>query len=71
MATRPTVLAPPTAPRHAAAQALAEYLRHVDYLLLAAVAGLVAYGLWIVQSVTRDDVPDDPGYFLLNAIFAY
>jgi rod shape determining protein RodA len=71
MATRPTVLAPPAAqPRHGAAHALAEYLRHLDYLLLAAVAGLVAYGLWIVQSVTRDDVPDDPGYFVTRQAIA-
>jgi rod shape determining protein RodA len=39
-------------------------LRHVDYVLLAAVAGLVGYGLWVLKSVTRDDVPGDPGYFV-------
>jgi rod shape determining protein RodA len=39
-------------------------LRHVDYLLLAAVAALVGYGLWVLKSVTRDDVPGDPSYFV-------
>jgi len=39
-------------------------LRHVDYLLLAAVAGIVAYGLWVLGSVTRDDVPGDSGYYV-------
>ena len=26
----------------------ARFLRHLDYLLLAAVGGLVAYGLWVL-----------------------
>ncbi len=39
-------------------------LRHVDYLLLAAAAALVGYGLWVLQSVTRDDVAGDPSYFV-------
>jgi rod shape determining protein RodA len=43
---------------------LTAVLRHVDYVLLAAVAGLVGYGLWVLKSVTRDDVPGDPGYFV-------
>jgi len=43
-----------------------ELLRRIDYVLLAAVAGVVAYGLWIVQAVTRDDVAGDPDYYLLR-----
>jgi len=43
---------------------LTAVLRHVDYVLLAAVAALVGYGLWILKSVTRDDVPGDPSYFV-------
>ena len=66
MATRPTILQAPAPARHGVSHAVAEYLRHLDYLLLAAVAALVAYGLWIVQSVTRDDVDGDPGYFVLR-----
>ena len=42
------------------------FLRQLDYLMLAAVAGLVAYGLWIVQAVTRDDVAGNPDYFLVR-----
>ena len=34
--------------------------------MLAAVAGLVAYGLWIVQAVTQDDVAGNPDYFLVR-----
>ena len=39
-------------------------LRHVDYVLLGAVAALIGYGLWMLESVTRDDVAGDPTYFL-------
>jgi rod shape determining protein RodA len=46
------------------------FLRRVDYVLLACVAGLIAYGLWIVQNVTRDDIAGDPDYyFVRQAIF--
>ncbi len=71
MATRPTVLSAPSADsRRRVGAEIGEYLRQLDYLLLAAVAGLVAYGLWIVQTVTRDDVPGDTGYYVLRqAIF--
>ncbi len=51
--------------RHLGAD-VGEFLRNVDYLLLASVAGIVGYGLWIVSTVTRDDVADDPGYFLFR-----
>jgi rod shape determining protein RodA len=72
MATRPSILSTTTAePRRQLGSEIGEYVRHLDYLLLAAVAGLVAYGLWIVQTVTRDDVAGDPGYFVVRqAIFA-
>jgi rod shape determining protein RodA len=40
------------------------FLRHVDYLLLAAVAGVIAYGIWVLTAVTRNDVPGDAGYFV-------
>lgn len=45
---------------------LGHFLGNLDYLLLLAVAGSVAYGLWIVRTVTDDDVPGDPGYFFLR-----
>jgi rod shape determining protein RodA len=43
---------------------IAAALRHLDYVLLLAAGGTVAYGLWILKSVTRDDMPGDPGYFV-------
>jgi rod shape determining protein RodA len=47
-----------------AAWELGHFLRHVDYLLLFAVAGLVVYGLWVLDAVTRNDVPGDPDYYV-------
>jgi rod shape determining protein RodA len=57
-------------PAHERAEAafsdLAAFLRHVDYLLLAATAGLVAYGLWVLEAVTRSDIAGDPDYFVFR-----
>ena len=44
-------------------------LRNLDYVLLAAVGVLVAYGLWILGAVTSDDVPGDPRYYLVRQGF--
>ena len=67
MATEPTIwhLPPRERHRHLGAD-VAHFLRHVDYVLLAAVAGVVGYGLWIVQTVTQDDIPGDPDRFLVR-----
>jgi rod shape determining protein RodA len=40
------------------------YLRHIDYLLVAAVAGVITYGIWVLTAVTRNDVSGDPSYFV-------
>ena len=40
------------------------FLRHLDYLLIAAVAGVITYGIWVLTAVTRNDVPGDPTYFV-------
>jgi rod shape determining protein RodA len=40
------------------------FLRHVDYLLLLAVGGVIAYGLWVLNAVTRNDIPGQPAYYL-------
>ena len=61
MATR---VAQPAHRAEAAAWELGAFLRHVDYLLLAATAALIAYGLWVLEAVTRRDVPGDPDYFV-------
>jgi rod shape determining protein RodA len=61
MATR---VAQPAHRAEAAAWEVGAFLRHVDYLLLAATGALVTYGLWVLESVTRRDVPGDPDYFV-------
>jgi rod shape determining protein RodA len=39
--------------------------------MLAAVAGLVSFGLWVVDGITRLDVPGDPEYYVTRqAVFA-
>ena len=52
----------------AAAWELGAFLRHVDYLLLLAAGGLVAYGLWVLESVTRNDIPGDPDYYVYRQL---
>ncbi len=42
------------------------FLRQIDYLLLGAAGTLVAYGLWVLESVTRNDVPGDPDYYVVR-----
>jgi rod shape determining protein RodA len=63
MATRAI---PQSAPRQHAATELGAFLRHVDYLLLAAVGCLIAYGLWVLDAVTRNDVAGDPDYYVFR-----
>ena len=63
MATR---VLPQTAPRQHAATEIGAFLRHVDYLLLAAVGAVVAYGLWVLAAVTRNDIPGDADYYLFR-----
>ncbi|HEX2110567.1 MAG TPA: rod shape-determining protein RodA [Gaiellaceae bacterium] len=41
-------------------------VRHLDYVLLAAVAGLVAYGLWVLNAVSRNEVAGDPDYYVVR-----
>src|SRR4051812_49998509 len=48
--------------------ALVGILRSLDWILVAAVAALVAVGLWAVSGVTRFDLPHDPNYYLKRQI---
>jgi rod shape determining protein RodA len=57
---------PQTAARPHAGTELGAFLRHVDYLLLAAVGGVIAYGLWVLSAVTRHDIPGDSGYYIVR-----
>jgi rod shape determining protein RodA len=50
--------------------ALLSFLRSLDWILMAAAAGLVGYGLWVVSGITRFDVPGDEGYFVVRQGFA-
>jgi rod shape determining protein RodA len=45
---------------------VAAVVRNLDYVLLAAVAALVAYGLWVLNAVSRNDVPGDPDYYVVR-----
>lgn len=56
---------PVVARRGATAEAGA-LVRRLDWVLLAAVAGLVAYGLWAIGGITRFDVPGDPSAFVVR-----
>jgi rod shape determining protein RodA len=42
------------------------FLRHLDYLLLALVGGVIAYGLWVLADVTRHDVPGESDFYLVR-----
>jgi rod shape determining protein RodA len=47
------------------------FLRRLDWMLLGAVGGLLAFGLWALDGITRGDVPGDPDYFVVRqAAFA-
>jgi rod shape determining protein RodA len=39
-------------------------LRRLDWMLLAAVAAVVGYGLWAIDGITRHDVAGDPDYYV-------
>ena len=47
-------------------RARASYLRNLDWVLLAAVGGIVAYGLWMVSGITKDDITGDPNYYVVR-----
>lgn len=47
-----------------------EILARLDYILLAATAALVGFGLWIAGTITRDDIRGDPSFFLSRQALA-
>jgi rod shape determining protein RodA len=49
-----------------AARAEEPLARRLDWTLLAAVAGVVAYGLWAIAGITRHDVAGNPNYFVIR-----
>lgn len=62
MATR----AVPAAARANLGTEVGAFVRHLDYLLLISLGAVVAYGLWVLEAVTRTDIPGDPGYFVFR-----
>jgi rod shape determining protein RodA len=68
MTTTPVNRIPQPTRAQAAAWELGAFLRHVDYLLLLGAGGLVAYGLWVLESVTRNDIAGDPDYYVYRQL---
>jgi rod shape determining protein RodA len=46
------------------------YARRLDWVLVAAVGALVAYGLWAVAGITRYDVEGNESYFVIRQAIA-
>ncbi len=46
------------------------FVRRLDWLLLVAVAALVAYGLWAVAGITRFDVEGNESYYVVRQAIA-
>jgi hypothetical protein len=53
-------LSPRVRRRRAEATGAVAFIRRIDWVMLAAVAGLVAFGLWAIDGITRLDVLGDP-----------
>ena len=45
---------------------MAASLRRLDWVLLAAVAAIVGYGLWAIAGITRHDIPGNPNYYVVR-----
>jgi rod shape determining protein RodA len=41
-------------------------IRRLDWLLVGAVAALVAFGLWAIHGITAHDITGNPGYFFVR-----
>jgi rod shape determining protein RodA len=64
-------LAPRVRRRRAEASGIVGFLRRLDWVMFAALAGLVAFGLFAIDGITRLDVPGDPDYYVVRqAVFA-
>ena len=48
------------------------FVRRLDWLLMSAVGGLVAYGLYAIAGITQHDVTGKPNYYLIRqGLFAF
>jgi rod shape determining protein RodA len=48
------------------AEEAASVAARLDWLLVGATAGLVAFGLWAISGITRHDVPGDPDHYVVR-----
>ena len=55
-----------THPGSSLAAEVATVVRRLDYVMLAAVGVLVAYGLWVLGDVSRNDVAGNPDYYVFR-----
>jgi rod shape determining protein RodA len=46
------------------------FLKRLDWVLMAAAAALVGYGLWVVSGITRFDVPGETNYYVVRQAIA-
>jgi rod shape determining protein RodA len=53
-------------PHRAEAFEAASAVRRLDWLLLGAVAGLLAFGLWAIGGITAHDIPGDANYYVMR-----
>jgi rod shape determining protein RodA len=49
---------------------VAAFARRLDWVLVATAAALVAYGLWVVDGITRFDIPGDENHFVTRQAIA-
>ena len=50
---------------------LAAFARRLDWVLLAAVAALLGYGLWAIAGITKHDIPGNQSYYVVRqAVYA-
>jgi rod shape determining protein RodA len=47
---------------------VAPLLARLDWVMLLAVAGILAFGLWVISGITRDDVPGNSTYYVYRQI---
>ena len=66
MADYAAPLAPRVRRRKTEATGAIAFLRRIDWVMIAATAGLVAYGLWAIDGITRLDVVGDPEYYVFR-----
>jgi rod shape determining protein RodA len=63
-------LAPRVRRRRAEATGVVGFLRRLDWVMFGALFGLVAFGLWAIDGITRLDVAGDPDYYVVRqAVF--